>query len=374
MQPIPIGQNSGERLFGLDLVRAIAICLVLFSHFFKALDILGFIGVELFFGLSGYLIGSILWRNFSSSWNWNIDNIFNFWSRRWWRTLPSYYLFLLFSIMISPMPSETLPPLQELSKFIWFGQSLTKHYNWFYGVSWSLCIEEWFYILFPILLFTVSLFCKNKKVTYVFAIAIIFFFSFITKWTLYTEGVEADLRLITVGRLDAVACGVLVAYLEKNAKSIITSKNSLFIIGLFILTGILITIFTNDMSVEIIESNPYLLTFFPMGFAFILPFFSTLKKPSKTKWFVTSSVENLSLWSYSIYLSHMVILITIYFLQDTFITFDVRASTLGNFATKLFGFITILLVSSYLYNHFELPLTRRRPQELDYTKGQVNFS
>lgn len=49
-----------NRSFGLDLVQAFAICLVLVSHFAKSLAIIGFWGVELFFGLSGFLIGQIL--------------------------------------------------------------------------------------------------------------------------------------------------------------------------------------------------------------------------------------------------------------------------------------------------------------------------
>ncbi|RYE13802.1 MAG: hypothetical protein EOP34_08005 [Rickettsiales bacterium] len=89
-----LANTSTHRSFGLDLARAIAIGLVLMSHFgHNALDALGFWGVELFFALSGFLIGQILWRNFSQTDNWSGKQILNFWQRRWWRTLPNYYLF-----------------------------------------------------------------------------------------------------------------------------------------------------------------------------------------------------------------------------------------------------------------------------------------
>lgn len=364
--------NAPGRIFGLDLIRAVAIGLVLLSHFAKTVDVFGFIGVEIFFGLSGYLIGNILWRSFSSSWS--IDTILNFWSRRWWRTLPSYYLFLLVFTLIATVTSETLPPLNELTKFIWFGQSFTQHYSWFYGVSWSLCIEEWFYLSFPALLFIISLVNKNKRTTYALAILSIFVFSFATKWALYGEGVADDLRLITVARLDAIACGLLIAYLEKVSSSAIVYKKIFPLTGILLLAGLFSTIASNRLSVKAIESSPYLLTLFPLAFSLLLPFFNSIQKPYKLNAVVANWIENVSLWSYSIYLSHMAILSIIYFLQDTFLDFDIRATTLGNIATKSTGMILILLVSSFLYKYVELPFMRKRPAELDYTKSQVNFS
>lgn len=366
--------NTQGRIFGLDLIRAVAIGLVLLSHFAKTVDVFGFIGVEIFFGLSGYLIGNILWRSFSTSWDWSVDNILNFWSRRWWRTLPSYYLFLLIFTLIATITPEPLPPLDELTKFIWFGQSFTKHYSWFYGVSWSLCIEEWFYLSFPTLLFIISLVNKNKRTTYALAILFVFLFSFATKWALYNEGVADDLRLLTVARLDAIASGLLIAYLEKVISAAVVYKKIFPLTGALLLVGLLSTIVINSMSVKAIESSPYLLTLFPLAFSLLLPFFNSIQKPHKLNAVVASWIEKVSLWSYSIYLSHMAVLSIIYFLQDTFLDFDIRATTLGNIATKSTGLVIILLVSSFLYKHVELPFMKKRPSELDYTKNQVNFS
>ena len=91
-----------ERVFGLDVMRASAILLVLLGHatvwfasfvpVFNIGCLGGYFGVELFFVLSGFLIGSILLR-------WLIDpgsttTLFDFWRRRWLRTLPNYVLFL----------------------------------------------------------------------------------------------------------------------------------------------------------------------------------------------------------------------------------------------------------------------------------------
>ena len=88
--------STSKRNFGLDLVRAIAILLVLITHIGLKSDYvggleIGNLGVEFFFVLSGFLIGGILIKDFSNG-GVNIPVIANFWIRRWFRTLPVYYL------------------------------------------------------------------------------------------------------------------------------------------------------------------------------------------------------------------------------------------------------------------------------------------
>ena len=94
--------NPTTRNFGLDLFRAFAILLVVLSHgkfllnrtvlenfpYVKMLD-----GVDLFFVLSGFLIGGILLKSSSEGLNW--PGVAHFWKRRLLRTLPNYYLILL---------------------------------------------------------------------------------------------------------------------------------------------------------------------------------------------------------------------------------------------------------------------------------------
>jgi len=83
------------RSFGLDIARALAISLVLVTHFSKANENFDFLGVEIFFSLSGFLIVNILWRNLGLQSRLSMNSVFNFWCRRWYRTLPNYYLFFL---------------------------------------------------------------------------------------------------------------------------------------------------------------------------------------------------------------------------------------------------------------------------------------
>jgi len=89
-----------NRNLGLDLIRAVAISLVLFAHSIQSVIFgisIGVLGVEIFFVLSGYLIGQILIRDFSN--NASISTLANFWLRRWFRTLPLYYAIILFKFI-----------------------------------------------------------------------------------------------------------------------------------------------------------------------------------------------------------------------------------------------------------------------------------
>jgi peptidoglycan/LPS O-acetylase OafA/YrhL len=115
-----------NRSFGLDLLRAIAISLVLLAHFVKAFDKLGFWGVELFFALSGFLIGKILWNSFNQNQYYSFPLIINFWQRRWWRTIPNYWLFLLVMIVYQLVRSNQLTNWDIILKSIFF---LTKFFR-----------------------------------------------------------------------------------------------------------------------------------------------------------------------------------------------------------------------------------------------------
>jgi peptidoglycan/LPS O-acetylase OafA/YrhL len=98
-----------QRNIGLDYLRALAISIVLFNHaligFYFEPSILKFEGliaaisastvlsIEWLFILSGFLIGNMMIRSFEKNQNW-FSAARDFWLRRWFRTIPNYYLFL----------------------------------------------------------------------------------------------------------------------------------------------------------------------------------------------------------------------------------------------------------------------------------------
>ena len=118
-------------------------------------------GVDLFFALSGFLITGILLKTKSK------ENYFlSFYARRVLRIFPIYYLVLILSVVAAhyvPEIAAQLPPTRswKLAYFFylqnwpvfWHGEKMM---NGFWGVYWSLAVEEQFYLVWPLLVFLFS--------------------------------------------------------------------------------------------------------------------------------------------------------------------------------------------------------------------------
>lgn len=218
----------------LDIVRSTAILFVLLSHSrtflvgsYPGAEFLkfgGFMGVELFFVLSGLLIGGIL---HSLSEHFSIDRVRIFFIRRWLRTLPNYYLFLLIAMAFSL--TEVRPDdLSNVWKYLFFIQNLSQPHPAFFGEAWSLSIEEVFYLAFPLasafllILFRVS----PKRSMVVLGVLTI---AFCTAGRFHAAQLPAidwdsDIRKIVLLRLDAIMLGVLTAFLLANGNRLIRSR------------------------------------------------------------------------------------------------------------------------------------------------------
>ena len=150
---------------GLDLVRSAAILLVLFSHTAewwmgasRATEIssayIGRIGVEIFFSLSGFLIGGILLRAIDDGFDG--PALWRFWSRRWMRTLPAYWVMMgLLEWHFGVLDWRSLLFLQNFVPRVgWV--PLTLH-------TWSLALEEWFYLFVPLLLMAALALLRRRE-------------------------------------------------------------------------------------------------------------------------------------------------------------------------------------------------------------------
>lgn len=160
--PLPSGElatqapaRDDRRNVSLDTLRALAIVLVLCAHTVEssgrpgALGVLavGGVGVDLFFCLSGWLLGRQLLLEWSRS---GTIDVPRFWVRRWMRTLPAYAAVLAWTLGQSV--------LQHKMPVFWPYLVFLQNYSDmpFFGVSWSLCVEEYFYLGIAPLLLLVS--------------------------------------------------------------------------------------------------------------------------------------------------------------------------------------------------------------------------
>ena len=299
------------RIFGLDLMRAVAILLVVYSHaddllyryFAVDTSVSDVDGVDLFFVLSGYLIGGILLRTaLATSVPWYL-RLADFWQRRWLRTLPNYYLFLLINIA---MVHFTLAPglinINTLAYFV-FLQNFMIPLDLLFFESWSLAVEEWFYLIFPLLLLLVLVLRRNVKYAFLTAALIMIVFSTamrfpalhavdsMFKWDLL-------IRRIVVLRLDTIGYGVLAAWVHYHfPKHWAGYKLPLFAIGL---AGFFISVWWRDGEhIWFISACYY--TFAALSMALWLPALSLWK--STGKWGVV--ITFLSKISYAMYLVNL---------------------------------------------------------------------
>lgn len=142
------------RQFWPDAVRAFSISLVLFSHFLyfwpgflqTTAALIGLVGVEIFFSLSGFLIGRLLLD--LEKQGLSARGVARFWVRRWFRTLPAYYVMLTILTLLSPQ--------RDLASYL-FLQYFEPGGTGVMTVSWSLAMEEFFYFFFPLLMGLVAL-------------------------------------------------------------------------------------------------------------------------------------------------------------------------------------------------------------------------
>ncbi|MEJ5899644.1 acyltransferase family protein [Ochrobactrum teleogrylli] len=200
---------SETRNFGLDIVRAAAITMVLISHARQALvspdnnmalTFGGWFGVELFFALSGLLIGSILIKMFNQGVTGY--SFGRFWFRRWMRTLPAYFFILLFFWIVYGRV--------QFSDFILL-QWPINHNQGVVPVSWSLAVEEWFYILFPLGALAASCFFKKRGMLIAILAAILI--PIVVRVHQHYAGSEPISIRVNPFRFDGMAYGVLIAYL-----------------------------------------------------------------------------------------------------------------------------------------------------------------
>jgi peptidoglycan/LPS O-acetylase OafA/YrhL len=149
-----------NRLPGLDTLRALAIAVVMVFHLngllpdiFDPIARFGWMGVDLFFVLSGYLIGSQLLKLVRDGQG---VSLLEFYRKRAYRILP-VYLAVLALYVFWPLWREA-PGMSPLWQFLTFTENFLVNYsvNQAFSHVWSLCVEEHFYLLLPMIVLVLS--------------------------------------------------------------------------------------------------------------------------------------------------------------------------------------------------------------------------
>lgn len=229
-----MSESRISRNSGLDYLRALSVVIVLANHCFLGLFVAtsvvawnglasylsasAIISIEWLFVLSGYLIGTMMIRIFEKQHD-SSSACRDFWLRRWFRTLPCYYLFLLVNIGLS----QVLPGTGTFEwTYAFFSQNLLlpERQPHFFGESWSLAVDEWFYLIMPLLLIgSVRLMKLSIRQAFFVSALVLICIPFLARLYHTVPSSffqwDAEIRRITIYHLDATGWGVLAAALSR---------------------------------------------------------------------------------------------------------------------------------------------------------------
>ncbi|PHK49867.1 acyltransferase family protein [Staphylococcus edaphicus] len=259
---------------GLDGLRAIAVMGIIIYHLNKLWLTGGFLGVDTFFVISGYLITSLLLYEYENT---GIINLKRFWLRRIKRLIPAM-LVLVVTVTLATLifkPEQVVSIKHDAFAAIFYVS------NWWYIATdvnyfeqfafmplkhlWSLAIEEQFYIIFPIVLITLLLTVKKyRNVTLIFwVISLISLLLMVVISQPHMQ--HSRVYFGTDTRLQTMLLGVILAFvwppfkLKHNPNHIL--RNIIDVIGtmgLFVL--LLLFIYVDDNSDWIYNGGFYLIS------------------------------------------------------------------------------------------------------------------
>ena len=343
-----------ENIPYLDGVRGLAILLVATGHIFYEYYIfhIGWIGINLFFILSGYLITQRLFHFKEQS----LKNYFrNFYVRRILRIFPLYYGVLIFFLILLPNLSDRFQSyyseLREIQACYWLYIS-----NWqiiFHGLPaqplffhfWSLAVEEQFYFVWPILFIVFN----NTRSKY-FLIAILILISILTR--IFTAN-PLNAYLNTLTAAEPLLLGSILSIMHK--KGIIEKVNNWLTVGSIFSS--LFLVFTIIQNTDLHITNSLLMKYGYSAIDIIMAFIlcSTLVSNLwglKIRYLFSQRwIRWLGKYSYAIYVYHWIILQTLIFKFESVLV-GVNVNHLVAYLTARATGIILILILSYCSYHF----------------------
>jgi peptidoglycan/LPS O-acetylase OafA/YrhL len=312
--------QPSRRVHGLDTLRALAIALVVLHHYtlfvgpddtFGWVGKIGWVGVDLFFALSGYLIGNQIFAAMRSPQGLSLGH---FYGRRLLRTLPNFYAVLaLYFLWPGFRGDQSLPPLWE---FLTFTQNINLKPGSAFSHAWSLCIEEQFYLLLPACALLIAAVCRStgRSLRWAWG-AIIFTFAagMMVRGVLWNELVDGAARPLnhyyryiyysSFCRFDELVAGVALALLKNyhaDAWRRLTAHGHLALGAGVALTALMFHFFLIDHYGFAMTVVGYPLL--ALGFALLIV--AALSERSLLRTTRIPGAGKLALWSYAIYLTH----------------------------------------------------------------------
>lgn len=202
--------GSESRNSAVDVMRAIAILGVVIFHFNNSLPY-GYLGVDLFFVISGFLVSGLLNRKFLEN---ERINFWQFFIQRGFKILPSYFAFLLIGNVLAfylyrHSDPSLLMEASEWKKYIFFYKNFSMQpLHPTFDQAWSLCVEEHFYLVLPITFIVLQLAGGGKKQLFLLTSLAIAGGILFKIFSFYFSN-SGDTAFKTYNRMDGLAWGML---------------------------------------------------------------------------------------------------------------------------------------------------------------------
>ena len=340
----------------LDGLRGIAIIMVVIFHNFNFTNyfFFGWLGVDLFFVLSGLLITEILIKTSGKP-----GFLRNFYLRRILRIFPLYYLILIICIIILPLFPALRDNLKYYTDHQWWYWLLIE--NWLYIVHppekynlllhlWSIAVEEQFYIIWPFAI----LFIKNRKILLALVVTLLagIMLTRSLLWITNTEGLQY-FNLYIFTRIDGICLGCALALLRTINPDFL--KNNTAILVIFFAALNFIFFFINRRSDFTFPYYPFI------GYTTFAILFTILVNEcivNDTGWiasiFKIPPLKFFGRISYGLYLIHW----PVYkFSNDKFILllkqFNLSGDNLIRIISAVLATILAIILSVFSYYYFE---------------------
>ena len=377
--------NRSSRVHGLDTLRALAIMLVFANHYmsfvsreatFGWFSEIGWAGVDLFFALSGYLIGNQVFAALRGPGL----SLPRFYARRLLRTVPAY-LFVLALYAYWPYWAGDLPHAPWW-KYLTFTLNFNLKPGTLFSHAWSLCVEEQFYLLLPpVALAIAGLAARSRRAALVLGWAALASAVAAGMWLRHAwwqpsmdlgeRGSRSYYVLIyysSLSRFDELLAGVALAMLRNfhpAAWQRLTRHGDWMLAGGAFLTALAFWLF-----LEYHYSWGMSVFGYPLlGLAFALLLVAALSEGSLLHRTRVPGMGAIALWSYSIYLTHTQVCIL---LADHWEPVDPESIAVMIGASIFAGWLLYFAVEApfmKLRERFIPSNTKRRPNEA--TAGSI---
>jgi len=358
---------------GLDTLRACAITLVFMTHYdsfvseravFGWIGEIGWMGVDLFFVLSGYLIANQLFAGMARG---QALSLPRFYARRALRTLPVFWLVLAaFALFPVAMGGRTPPPWW---RFLTFTQNIGLQPGTAFSHAWSLCVEEQFYLVLPAVLALGAWFARGRVTltrahgwALMAALVALGVAARCLLWPTYAHptpdhGYTTWIYYNTLCRFDEFIPGVAIAMLKNFHRPTwgrLMARGGLLSAAGIAATGAMLAL---EHFYYYIDGQGWSFPMTAFGYslnawAFALLTAAALSPSARVMRWRIPGTSQLALWSYSIYLSHKPLAM--------FIAHQLKPLGVPDGARLAIIAIACVAVGGLLYNLVEAPFMALR--------------